>query len=430
MILKELKKTIEKQKRKNLFIHPFYEKYCFSNIPATIMELFKIQPGKPTLPNELFRGIDSDNFNKVIILLIDGFGYQQWLECYRRYEFFNLISEKGIVSPLTTVFPSTTAATLTTINTGLTPQEHALLEWHVYFKEIDMIIKTLPFTTLDGKRLDRLTKNEVNKKILYEGDTIHRTFKKANVKSFSFVKASYAYSCYSKIVHNYSEIIPFLTFSDLTIKLRKLFESEKGQAYFYIYVDDLDVIEHLHGLYTQEYFTTLSELSYHFTKEVFKKTKKEKAKEAIFIVTSDHGQIEASPNDTIYLNKYKELKEALQEGRKGKPILPTGSPRDVFIHVKPEKIEKTLCFLSDKLDSKAKVMTTNEAIKLGLFGTGKLKKRFLDRVGDILILPYKNNTIWYEHIKGEKVQLLSYHGGLSESEMLVPFAITKFSELL
>jgi len=60
---------------------------------------------------------------------------------------------------------------------------------------------------------------------------------------------------------------------------------------------------------------------------------------------------------------------------------------------------------------------------------GKPKKEFFDRIGDILILPYKHNTIWYEHIKGKKLEFLGHHGGLSEEEMLIPFAIAKLSDL-
>ena len=73
---------------------------------------------------------------------------------------------------------------------------------------------------------------------------------------------------------------------------------------------------------------------------------------------------------------------------------------------------------------------TKDAIKTGLFGIGKPDKKFYDRVGDLLILPYNNHTVWYEHVKGKKIRFLGHHGGLSKDEMLVPFAIAKLSELL
>ena len=76
------------------------------------------------------------NSKKVVLFLIDGFGYKQWLNYADKYEFLKRFTKKGVVTPITTVFPSTTAAALTTINSGLTPQEHGLPEWWVYFDEI------------------------------------------------------------------------------------------------------------------------------------------------------------------------------------------------------------------------------------------------------------------------------------------------------
>ncbi|MEM5879056.1 MAG: hypothetical protein QXU74_01005 [Candidatus Aenigmatarchaeota archaeon] len=84
----------------------------------------------------------------------------------------------------------------------------------------------------------------------------------------------------------------------------------------------------------------------------------------------------------------------------------------------------------EKEKKKAKVIKTKEAIEMELFGKGKPRKEFYDRAGNLLVLPYKNYTIWYEHIKGKKFDLLGHHGGLSRDEMLVPFAITKLSNLL
>jgi len=431
MINEELKNIIEEENKVGPFIYPSYEIHCFSNIPSTILKLFNIETRRPTLPSKICRNkVEYEDSKKIILLLIDGYGYNQWLKYHKRHKFFKEISQKGAVSPITTVFPSTTSATLTTINTGLTPQEHALIEWYVYFKEIDMIITTLPFTPLGEKCQDRLFEMGVNPAILYNGNTIYQTLKDESVKSYTFLKASYAHSCYSKIVHKGSTITPFFTYSDMFTRLRKLVKEEKGPAYFYAYLDNLDAIGHIYGPHTTEYFAELSALSHSIKRELLKKIDRKEAKQTLLVITSDHGQIDISPKDTIYLNEFQELTHAFKRSNKGKPILPTGSARDVFLHIKPAKLDETYNFLSKKLQGKAKVMKTNEATEIGLFGIGKPIKRFLERVGDLLVLPYDNHTVWYEHIKGKKVYSLGYHGGLNENEMFVPFSVTKLSELL
>jgi len=431
MIDEEFKNIIEEESRVGEFIYPSYEKYCFSNIPSTILKFFNIKTRRPSLPPKIYRNrVEYEDSKKIILLLIDGYGYNQWLECHKKYKFLKEISQNGVISPITTVFPSTTAAALTTINTGLTPQEHALPEWHIYFEEIDMIINTLPFTPLGDKGQDRLLEMGVNPKILYNGNTIYQTLKNESVKSYTFIKASYAHSCYSKIVHEGSTIVPFITYSDMFTKLRKIVKEEKGPAYFYAYLDNLDAIGHLYGPHTMEYFAELSALSYSIKTELLEKIGRKETKQTLLLITSDHGQVGISPEDTIYLNEFQKLTHALKRSKKGKPILPTGSARDVFLHIEPTKLEGTYNFLSKKLQRKAKVMKTIDATEIGLFGIGKPRKRFFERVGDLLVLPYNKHTVWYEHMKGKKMYFLGCHGGLSRDEMFVPFAMAKLSELL
>jgi hypothetical protein len=47
----------------------------------------------------------------------------------------------------------------------------------------------------------------------------------------------------------------------------------------------------------------------------------------------------------------------------------------------------------------------------------------------LMILPYGNETVWYENSETNRISFLGQHGGLHEEEMLVPFAITTLSNL-
>ncbi|MEM7821469.1 MAG: alkaline phosphatase family protein [Candidatus Aenigmatarchaeota archaeon] len=424
--MKNIEKIIEREK--NGFVYPLYESFCISSIPSTILNFFNINTKRPILPMEIYKNIEIENSSKIVLLLIDGLSYNDWIKNYEKFTFFNLLTKKGAVAPITSVFPSTTASALTTINTGLTPQEHALFEWVMYFKEIDMVINTLPFTPIDKKGQDKLLEIGVSPKILYKGNTIYQTLKKNGIKSFSFINESYAYSAYSKLMHKGSTIIPFINSSDLVVRLRKFIEEEDG--YFHVYFDVIDAIEHKYGPKTEELRAELSVLSFLLKNELLKKIDRKVASETLFLIVSDHGQINISPKETIYLNKYKKLIKSFQSDKKNRPIPPIGSPRDVFLHIKQNCLEEIHAFVSEKLKEIAKVVKTRDAIKVGMFGIGKPVKIFYERVGDLLILPYKNHTVWYQHVKGKKTELLGHHGGLSNDEILVPFAISKLSSLI
>jgi len=61
-------------------------------------------------------------------------------------------------------------------------------------------------------------------------------------------------------------------------------------------------------------------------------------------------------------------------------------------------------------------------------GIKKINPRFRKRLGDLLVLPHKNYTIWRKY-KNKKFKHLGHHGGLSKEEMVVPLAICGLSEL-
>lgn len=429
MLNKRVEKRIKKKSKLREFITPDYEGYCFSNIPSIIMSFFRIKTKRQILPQQLYKD-EIEGSDKFVLILIDGFGYTQWLKYYRNYELFNSFTRKGLVSPLTSVFPSTTAAAMNTINSGLTPQEHALPEWNVYFKEIDMIIETIPFRALGDDKRDTLIEEGANPEILFKGKTIYQSLNKRKINSFKFVKRDYAYSAYSKLLSNGSKLLPFENYSNLVIQLRKELEEQKSPAYFYVYIDDLDSVAHDYGPHSDEYLAELSIISKFLKKELVEKIKKKIAKETTIIITADHGQLNVSPEKTIYLNKIRKLVNNFRKSKSMGRVAPTGSPRDVFLHIKQNKVEETIDLLSERLKEKAKIMKTKEAIDLGLFGIGKIRKEFVDRVGNLLVLPYDNNLVWYEHIKGKKVEFLGHHGGLNRNEVLIPFAIAKLSDLI
>src|SRR3989344_2403944 len=108
----------------NGFLRPAYDGHCISNIPWTVLDHFGVR-GRQPLPKGMYNG----GKDKIILFLFDGFGYTQWKT--RREPFIDAFAKNGTISPITTVFPSTTSASLTTLSTGLTPQEHGVPEWTV-----------------------------------------------------------------------------------------------------------------------------------------------------------------------------------------------------------------------------------------------------------------------------------------------------------
>ena len=153
------------------------------------------------------------------------------------------------------------------------------------------------------------------------------------------------------------------------------------------------------------------------------------AKETLLIVTADHGGIKVDPKETTYLNCLPKTILNLQVGKNRKPILPIGGPREVFLHIKEGKLLETKEWLTQKIGEKAQIIETKEAAEKGLFGLGVVNREIFERIGNLMILPYGNGTVWFKDSEDQKISFLGQHGGLNEQEMMVPFAMARLSSL-
>jgi Type I phosphodiesterase / nucleotide pyrophosphatase len=425
MIVAEAQRYIEGD-----MIYPCYESYCLAKLPSVVLALLGFPQPEHPLRQLVYNALgDHRPPGKVIVLLIDGFGWHHWLRYAEHYEVINRLTNRGTIAPITTVFPSTTAAALTSTHTGLTPQEHGLPEWWVYFDELETIAASLPFTALGDQGRDRLIEIGVKPTLLFQGRTIYQTLAKAQVPSFTFIRNVYAHSAYSSMVHRGSVTIPFINASDLLVNLRRKISEVPGPAYFYVYWDAADAIAHHYGPHTEHYEAELAGFTYLLQRELIDKTPTQIAADVLLMVTADHGHINVSPRETLYLNHYPTFVQSLAVSPGGKRILPWGSPRDVFLRVQEEKLPAMASWLTERLDGKATVITTEEALRRQLFGLGKRHRHFQRRVGNLLILPQRDCLIWYEHLKGKKFTLRGMHGGLRVDEMLIPLAIANLAAL-
>lgn len=410
------------------FILPKYQDDCFSNIPATVFKLFGIKSKKPTVSQKYFKKYTKQGYKNIILFLIDALGFYQWKKYGNKFPLFKQIDDKKRLFPITTIFPSTTASALNTISSGLTPAEHGLFEWTLYLQEVDKTIYTLPFTDIAVNKRDSLLDEKVNPEILFNFPTIYQKLKKENINSFSFLNKSYADSVYSKISREGGETFSFVNFSDLVVKLKTQIEDSKGKNYFFVYWDQLDTLSHDYGPSNDSCRVELAKLSYLFLTEIVQKLSQEAKEETLLIITADHGQIDVNPKQTIYLTEDKFIMDSLKKDEKREVILPTGSPRDVFLHIKEEKLNDVFQYLKRKLEDIANVLKIEEAIKIGLFGENQVKTEFENRLGNLIILPHKDFTIWREY-QDKKFTYLGHHGGLSKEEMVIPFAICGLNEI-
>lgn len=391
------------------------------------MDIFDAKPVGKRLPEQAFGEVDVEGVENVVLLIMDGFGMSAWRR-QQREGFVKTMTSKGNVRPITTVFPSTTAAALTTFATGLTPQEHGLHEWFLYMKEVDAVVATLPFSFMQDNARETL-RGRMDPRSLFNGEPIFSALNKAGVETHSLVSRALVGTSYTSLVHRTSEKTGYSSASDMSTHLRRGVEAAKKPSFFYVYWSYVDTIEHRYGPKTDESELEASSISFMIQRGFIDKLERRAAKKTLLIATADHGQVQVTPEKTLYLNRYRSLVSKLRKTNSGRPIPATGSARDVFLHIQPGKEEEAREFLTKRLAGRASVVRVGDAVEAGLFGLGRPSSKFRERAGSLLILPHANGTIWYKDRPDYEFDLRGHHGGLSREEMTVPLAAGRLSEL-
>ncbi len=416
------------QQNSNGFIKPAYEADCISNLPQLALKLLHAQNSPKHTPlSHHLKTTDTKNANKIVLLVIDGFGFNQLLVHHKQNPFLTNLSENGDIAPITSVYPSQTTNALTTLNTGLTPQEHGLFEYFLYLKEVG-VVNALRFERLVSRKKTKPVEEGFSPKLMFSGKSMHRTLKEQGINTYTHIHVSNASNACSQLIFDGSTVVPALKTSDLIVNLRKNLE-KSGGGYFFVHIDTLDTISHEYGPESEQYTAEISTIGHLLQKELVEKTEAQTAKETLLLMTADHGLVQVNPEETTYLNLANKPLTNRQVDLSHKRIFPTGSPRDIFLHIKEKKLAQAKEQLTSQLKGKAEVVETAAAVKEGLFGLGKPSAQFLERTGNLLILPYKKETVWFANPEGRKLSFLGQHGGLNVDEMLVPFAVAKLDNL-
>ena len=381
------------------FIKPRYDSGGFAGTPTRIKEAFA-----------------SKKYDAVILFFIDAFGWR-FYERFQDSPFIKRMEKNGRIEKLTSQFPSTTAAHVTTMHTGLSVGQSGVHEWYYYEPLVDRVISPLLFSFAGTKSRDTMKEAHVDPVKLYPKSVLYPELKKMGVDSFYFGLRDYTPSTYSKVVMTGAEIRSFKTLSEAFVNLGQLIEKQTRPMFAHLYFDKIDAIAHEYGPaapQTEAEIETFLLMMEHYFERMFNGRKK-----ILFLMTADHGMCEVDPQTTIYLNRdpnFSGVERFLKSNARGEYLVPAGSPRDMFLYVKNEMLDEAQAFLTSRLAGKADVVRTETFIKEGYFGP-EVSTRFKERVGNLIILPYRYQSVWW-YDKDKYVQrYYGHHGGLTPQEM-------------
>ena len=368
------------------------------------------------IPNRVINAFNSGKYDAVVLFLVDGFGWR-FYERFQDVAFIQRIAKGGRIEKLTSQFPSTTAAHLTTIHSGLPVGQSGVYEWIYYEPQLDKVIAPLLFSHVGTKVRDTLKRTKIEPAKLYPQGIFYPRLRQMGITPYVFGGREYTPSTYSNIVMDGAELRGFKTLSESLINLGDLLQKQTNPIFVHLYFDKIDSLAHEYGPTSPQVeaeIETFLMTMEHYFERTFKGNKR-----ILFLMTADHGMCEVDPQTTTYLNTHADFKgfdRYIKTNRKGKLIVPAGSARDMFLYIKEEELDEAQDFLAKRLEGRADVVKTEALIADGYFGP-QVSSRFRERVGNLVLLSYWNESVWWYEKDRFEMKFYGHHGGLTPQEM-------------
>ena len=401
------------------FRKPLYDSYCFANIPGTVERLLVGEDGTVSAHGELPSDVlpeEGKTYDNVVLFFVDAFGWRFFDRYKDQYPALQRFVNDGMVSKITSQFPSTTSAHVTTIHTGLPVGEHGVYELFLYDPGLDMMIVPLLCARPTDTEPGTLPDAGVDPKQIYPNTNIFQNLGAAGVSTHLFQSANFTPSPYNDVVTaEVQHVHPFGEFTEAFVEMRNVLTESKEKNYCYFYYGDIDHAGHAHTPDSPEFDEAVR--VFFSEMEEFVKSIEGKCGNTLLLMTADHGQTHMDPETTILLDEVlPEIKEWTKTNRKGELLVPAGSARDFFLHIKDEHIEEAVAAIREVTKGRAEVHLVADLIEQGFFGS-TTSDTFLGRVGNVVVLPYEGESVywWGDGVFDKK--FYGHHGGLTPSEM-------------
>ncbi len=361
--------------------YPDYDRSILS-IAASVLKHFGVKdcPHK-TLP-ELDELLGKD-YKNVIVMLFDGLGTSVLKEHLSESDFLL----QHYVTDISSVYPSTTTAATTAIQSGLSPLESGWVGWDLYFGEIGKTVAVFR-NTLQQSDVPAVDYDVAKRYIPYK--SIFERIEEVQGRKTAYWIAFYTKYGAKSVRH-------------ICNTARRISRKRKHK-YIYTYWNEPDHTMHGYGVGSKEAHEQVLLIN----SEVERLCRK--LKNSLVIITADHGQCDAK---TVYLEDYPTLTEHLV-------IPPSVEARAISFFVKEGKQAEFKEEFNRLFGDVYRLMTRDEVFSEGILGNGTPHRKTGDFIGDFLAVATGKVNLDYKRGDFEPTGV---HAGLTEEEMTVPLIV-------
>lgn len=335
----------------------------------------------------------------VVLLIFDGLGDDILRAALPGSSFLR----RHTLRTLTSVFPSTTTAALTSLYSGLSPIEHGWLGWSLFFREYGAAIDVLP-------NRYSVTKQPVGGKVgagwrVMPYKTLYAQIDEATgggVATHTVMPANLTAPHAPNIHHradtldDWCEAIGFAC-------------ARSGQKFVLGYWPQLDSIAHADGCYAKTTRALCQKIDAAIQKLATS------LNDTLIIVTADHGLLDIT--DDWFLNDMPQLADCLI-------LPPTIEARALGFSVRSDLLETFAGYFTARFGGRYLLLSRDEVLARQLLGRGTPHKKSLDFIGDYLACALDTSMLRYR-VRGAMPPRTykGLHAGLDAREMLVPLIV-------
>lgn len=339
---------------------------------------------------------------RVCVVMVDGLGKSLLKQRSGHAPFLRaaLAAGQSFPNTLDAAFPSTTAASLASLGTGVAPGQHGMVGYDVLDPEQNKIVNQLgnwdegvdplvwqPFPTVFERLQDELPVVTVS---LPKFENTPMTF--AALRGGDFAAAT--------SVH-----------ARTTVAADLMARNERMLMYFYW--GELDKAGHRHGTGSQRWENELEELD-----SAVKRLSLQLPAGTLLLLTADHGMVDVPEQARIDFAAEPALVEGVRHTG--------GEPRMLHLYLHagssgPDEAarDRLVDAWHHAYGSKAWVLTREEAVSGGYFGS--VRPEVLPRIGDVLVAAREQIAFFdTRRVRPAALEVVGQHGSLTKAEREVP----------
>ena len=327
-----------------------------------------------------------------VLLTLDGLG---WQLVRQHAALLPTVAGAMAGAPVTTVAPSTTAAALTSLTTGVSPAEHGVLGYRMRVggRGLNVLRWQVPGAGKAGGDKAKQSKPDPER-VQPVPPFLGRAVPVVT-------KAEFAKTGFTVAHLRGTDFRGWHTVSALLERVAAAVA--QGQRFVYAYYDGVDKVAHEYGLHSAVFRTELV-----LTDRLVADLLQRLPDDVCLVVTADHGQVQVGPQGAVGLEPVAGMVAAY-----------SGEGRFRGLHARTGAAGDLLAACEERYGDRAWVRSREQLFDDGWFGKTAPGLEVRGRVGDV-VLAARDPVVFVDPGNQNETKMQAQHGSLTPAEMLVP----------